>query len=93
MRAAELPLPALKAIFRADVEKLPAYVGAQVDGSYVLYKIAKVIPPEKLDAEMRKRLQAEFGSIIAQQDLAAYLASLRSRYKISINESLLEKER
>ena len=93
MKAAELPLPALKAIFRADVEKLPAYAGAQIDGSYVLYKVVKVTPPEKVDADMRKRLQAEYGSIIAQQDLAAYLSSLRSRYKLSINQALLEKER
>jgi len=94
MQGREIPLPALKAIFRADVEKLPAYAGAEVDGGYVLYKVAKVTQSDKIDVDMRKKLQAQFGSIIAQEDLSAYLSSLRSRYKISVNQSLLEtKER
>lgn len=94
MQGGDIPLPALKAVFRADVEKLPAYAGAEIDGGYVIYKIVKVNQSDKVDVEMRKNLQRQFDSIIAQEDLSAYLTSLRSRYKISINQSLLEtKER
>ncbi|SBT10200.1 PpiC-type peptidyl-prolyl cis-trans isomerase [Candidatus Accumulibacter aalborgensis] len=86
---------ALKAIFNADVQKLPAYVGAEVDGgNYMLYKIVKVSHPESVDDGRRKALQREYGTTLAQQDFAAYLAGLRQRYKININKSALEsKER
>ena len=93
MQAREIPQPTLKAIFRADVKQLPAYAGTATDGGYALYKIVKVDQPDKVD-EMRKNLQAEFASIVAQEDLSAYMTGLRSRYKINVNQSLLEsKER
>ena len=38
----------------------------------------------------RKKFQSEYGEIIAQQDLSAYLSGLRLRYKIDINKSALE---
>ncbi len=41
-RCRRLPL---QAIFKADVQKLPAYVGVEVGGgNYMLYKIMKVKP-------------------------------------------------
>lgn len=90
----ELPQAALQAIFKANVEKLPTYVGASMDGAYVLYKIAKVTPPENLDEGQRKALQQEFASILAQEDLSAYLNALRTRYRVEINKTALEsKER
>jgi len=94
MQGQQVPQDALKAIFRADAEKLPAYEGAAVGDAYTLYKIEKVIPLEKIDAEKRKSLQNEYSNIVAKEDLSAYLSSLRARYKISINKAKLEsKER
>ncbi len=90
LQSNQLPPAAVQAIFKADVQKLPAYVGAVVGESYVLYKIVKVSPAEKIDAAKRKGLQAEYGAIVAQEDLAAYLSGLRARYKININTALLE---
>lgn len=52
--------------------------GTSVGGNYMIFKITKVNQPEKLDESKRKGLQAEYGSIIAQEDLSAYLSSLRS---------------
>jgi len=85
-----MPVPALQAIFKADVQKLPAYVGSELGESYVIYKIIKVAQPEKLDEAKRKSLRDEYTTIVAQQDVAAYMASLRQRYKIEINTGLLE---
>jgi peptidyl-prolyl cis-trans isomerase D len=94
MQARDLPPAALQALFKADVQQLPAYVGAAVGGSYTLYKIVKLSQPEQVDGEKRKGLQSEYASIVAQQDLSAYLAALRLRYKININAAALEsKER
>ena len=89
-QALAMPIPALQAIFKADVQKLPAYVGSELGGSYMIYKIVKATQPEKLDEAKRKAIRDEYTSIVAQQDVAAYLSSLRQRYKIEINTGLLE---
>ncbi|HRF04654.1 SurA N-terminal domain-containing protein [Accumulibacter sp.] len=87
----QLPVAALQAIFRANVEKLPAYVGAQAtDGTYLLYRISKVGQPAVVDEKRRDALQSEYSTILGQEDFAAYLAGLRSRYKIDINQSALD---
>lgn len=85
-----MPIPALQALFKADAQKLPAYVGTELGGSYMIYKIVKATQPEKLDEEKRKSIRDEYTTIVAQQDVAAYMASLRQRYKIEINTGLLE---
>ena len=91
--ARQLPAAALQAVFAAKVDKLPAYVGAEVGGgSYALYKIMKVSQPEKLDANRRQALQREYSTILGQEDFAAYLAGLRQRYKIDINTAALERK-
>ena len=85
----QLPPAALQAIFKADAQKLPAYVGVGVGNDYMLYKIAKVIQPEKLEEAQLKALRTEYGSIVAQEELSALLTSLRSRYGVEINQSAL----
>lgn len=94
LQGRQVPPVAMQAIFKADVQKLPAYVGVEAGGGYMLYKIMKVGQPEKADANALKVLQREYSTMAAQEDFAAYLSALRSRYKIEINKSALEaKER
>jgi peptidyl-prolyl cis-trans isomerase D len=92
LQAAQSPLPAaaLQAIFKADVQTLPAYAGVEVDDAYMLLKITGIAQPEKSDENRLQALKAGYARIVAQEDFAAYLSSLRSRYKIDINQSLLE---
>jgi peptidyl-prolyl cis-trans isomerase D len=90
IRGGELPRAVIQTVFKADVQTLPAYAGSEIDGDYVVYKIVKVNPLEKVDEAQRKALQTEYGAIVAQEELAAYLTALRARYKININTSLLE---
>ena len=93
-RQLQLPPAAVQAIFKADVKKLPAYIGVATGNGYSLYKISKVVQPEKIDENQLNTLKAEYDSLVAQDDLSAYLSGLRARYKIDINKSLLEvKER
>ncbi|MDR2788858.1 MAG: SurA N-terminal domain-containing protein [Candidatus Accumulibacter sp.] len=86
----QLPAVALQAIFKAGAQKLPVYVGVEVDDGYTLFKISEVAQPEKTDENRLQAIKAGYARIIAQEDIAAYLSSLRSRYKIDINHSLLE---
>ena len=84
---------ALKAIFRADIGKLPAYVGVELrDRGYGLYRISRVIDAPPLDAANEKGMGEQLARQAAQQDYAAYLASLRGRAKIEINKANLEKK-
>ena len=85
-----LPPAAVQAVFKADARKLPVYAGAEIGGGYVLYKIVKVDVPERFDENKRKAFQAQYGAIMAQEDLSSYLAGLRERYKIKINQTKLE---
>lgn len=89
-QARGLPPAAVEAVFRADGAKLPAYAGALIGGGYAIYKVTKASVPEQVDAAKQKSLQAEYGSIIAQEDLSAYLNSLRKRYSVEINKAALE---
>ncbi len=90
MQRGDLPAEAVRPLFQAETEKLPAYVGVNVRGGYSLYKFVKLVPPEKLDETRRKALERQYAGILAQEDLSAYINALRARYKIDINKSLLE---
>lgn len=92
LQGKQVPPAALQAIFRADVQKLPAYVGVELpnDGGYALYKIMAVKPLDKVDEDRRRVLQRDYTTLVAQEDFAAYLSSLRKRYKVEINKPALE---
>ncbi len=84
---------ALKAIFRADSAKLPVYIGVELrDRGYGLYRITRVIDAPPADAAREKSLQEQMARQAAQQDYAAYMASLRAAAKIEINKANLEKK-
>ena len=86
----QLPPTVLQAIFKANVQKLPAYIGVNVGDDYVLYKITKVSQPEEIDEKQLEMLRNQYDAITAQENLSAYLFDLRSRYKIDINKAFLE---
>jgi peptidyl-prolyl cis-trans isomerase D len=56
----------------------------------VLYRISKVGQPAVVDEKRREALQREYSTVLGQEDFAAYLSGLRSRYKIDINKSALD---
>jgi peptidyl-prolyl cis-trans isomerase D len=83
---------AMRAIFRADVQKLPAYAGVELpnNGGYALYKITAVKPLETIEEGKLRALQSDYTAMAAQEDFAAYLAGLRQRYKVEINKAVVE---
>lgn len=92
-RSQPLPAPpvAARAVFQAPVGKLPAYVGVALDnGDYALYRISKVSQPESIDETRRRAIQREYAGLTAQEDFAAYLAALRARIKVEINQKAIE---
>jgi len=82
---------ALKAIFRADTGKLPVYVGVELPGrGYGIYRISRV-SEAPVDAAREKTLRKQLVQQAAQQDVVAYITSLRAAAKIKINRANLEK--
>lgn len=86
-----IPPPAAAAVFKMDGATLPAYTGVELPGSgYALFKLSKVNSGEQLDAARRQALLGQLANLSAQEDLRLYLAALRSRYKVEINQAALE---
>lgn len=82
--------PAIVAIFKADSNKLPAYAGVDLaDSGYGIYRISKISQPEKVDETALKATHQQLANFAAQLDVASYMASLRSRYKVEINKAAL----
>ena len=91
MDARQLPPPAVPAIFKLDAAKLPAYTGVELPGSgYSLFKLAKVVAGEKLDDARQQGMLTQLGTMGAQEEMRLYLDALRKRYKVEINQSVLE---
>jgi peptidyl-prolyl cis-trans isomerase D len=91
LEARMLPPSAAQAVFRMDTTKLPSYTGVEVPGNgYSLFKLTKVTAGEQLDAERKKAMLQQLGNLVAQEEVQLYLAALRSRYKVDINQAALE---
>jgi peptidyl-prolyl cis-trans isomerase D len=76
---------ALAQIVRADVSKLPAFVGVDIPGmGYGVYRIGKVQQPADIDPARRKGEEEQIGNIVAQQDLYSYVQALKQKAKVKI---------
>lgn len=68
------------AVMRADVSKLPAYVGVDVPGKgYSIYRISAVTQPEKKDEARRATESERVRELLTQQEMVAYIALLKER--------------
>lgn len=84
------PLEA-QAVFRLETAKLPAYTGVELPGSgYALVRLNKIVPGDKIDEATRKGMTQQLGNLMAKEEIQLYLAALRARYKVEINQAALE---
>lgn len=76
------------AVLKADVTKLPAYVGVEVPGSgYAVYRIGKVSQPAKPDEARRKQEADQIGQLVGQQQMFDYVEALKVKAKAKITVS------
>jgi peptidyl-prolyl cis-trans isomerase D len=88
---APLPAPAMEAVFKAGVAKLPALVGVELgEQGYAIYEIRNVIhaAPETIDKQAAQ-VRAQLEQLLSQQDVADYLDSLKQRADITRSLSRL----
>jgi peptidyl-prolyl cis-trans isomerase D len=88
----DLPEPVLRQAFRADAAKLPAYAGVDdARGGYTWVRVSRV-EQVKLPQEKAQALEQQVRAVLAQEAMAAYVASLKLKTGVKINKEQLEKK-
>jgi peptidyl-prolyl cis-trans isomerase D len=73
------------AVFKADVTKLPAYVGVDVPGvGYGVYRIGKVAQPAQPDATRRTQEAEQIGGLMGQAELYNFVEAIKAKSKVKI---------
>lgn len=82
---AQVPLDALRTIFKVDAQHLPQYVGTDLgDAGYVIYRVNAVDQAPVTDPAKITGVQQQITQINAQSEMNAYLASLKARSKVKL---------
>jgi peptidyl-prolyl cis-trans isomerase D len=89
MRPLNVPSASVRAIFASDAAKLPAFVGVESAEGYRLYRINRVAAVEP-PAEQVKAMRNDMRRLLAQEEMRAYLESIKAATKIKIEPSALE---
>lgn len=80
---------AVAAIMKADVQKLPAFVGVDVPGvGYSIYRISKLNAGVQ-DPARRASEKEQLTNAVSQQDVYSYVEVLKQKAKVKINQSAL----
>ena len=91
--AAGLTEPVLKQIFRTDTAKLPAYAGVDNPrGGFTLVRITRVVEADAIAPDRRKALADGLRQMLGQEEMLAYIASLKQKADVRITKELLEKQ-
>ncbi|MCK9382791.1 MAG: SurA N-terminal domain-containing protein [Sulfuritalea sp.] len=87
-----LPPDALRAVFKADVAKLPAHAGFASPGNgYALYRISSVKAGEAGKDDPRSRaLAQQYAGFVAGEEFSAWMATFKEKYPVEINKTVLE---
>jgi peptidyl-prolyl cis-trans isomerase D len=84
---------ALIKIFQTNANKLPAYVGVPAErGAFAIYKVIQVVPAPAPDPERLKAFTNRVGDQVGHELFNAYLASLKNKADIKINQANLDKK-
>ena len=74
------------AVFKADVTKLPAYVGVDVPGvGYGVYRIGKVSQPAQPDTTRRTQEAQQIGGLVGQAELYNFVEAIKVKSKAKIS--------
>ena len=83
---------AQRAIFKAPVDKLPAFTGLQLpNGAFVLYRIGQVKSGKGGDDPRARAQRLMLAQMAGGEDFNAYLAAKRAHYGVKIDAAALSK--
>lgn len=76
------------AVLKADVSKVPAFVGVEVPGQgFAVYRIGKVSQPAQPDEARRKQEAQQIADFVGQQQMFDYVEALKVKAKAKVNVS------
>lgn len=76
---------AAMAVLKADVSKLPVYVGVELPGQgYGVYRIGKAGPPAAPDTARRANEAQQINGVIAEQEMFNYVQALKAKAKAKV---------
>ena len=79
--------------FRTGAAKLPAYAGIEnADGGFILLKITRVVDDDKVEPDRRAALTEQLRQLVGQEELNAYVASLKLKADVKVQQDQLEKK-
>lgn len=74
------------AVFKADVTKLPAYVGVDIPGvGYGVYRIGKVSQPAQVDQARRTQEAQQINGLVGQAELYNFVEAVKAKAKAKIH--------
>lgn len=83
------PQAVVDAALRADPAKMPALLGVDLgEQGYAIVRVSKVVPRPEASAQQAEQSRQQFARLWGQAESQAYLASLKSQFKV---EMLAEK--
>jgi peptidyl-prolyl cis-trans isomerase D len=83
----------LTRVFLVDPDKLPAYTGALNErGGFSIVRVSKVVTPEPTDKARIEQATARLADQLGRELLLAYVASLRAKGDVKVNQANLEKK-
>ncbi len=88
-----LSAQALRVVMTADGSKLPVFAGTDAgDKGFAIYRVTKVVAGEAREGVKAAEAMAALDRQVGGEQLDAYVASLRARAKVDINQANLEKK-
>ena len=87
-----LPEAIVRQAFRADPGKLPAYAGVEIpQGGHTLLRITRVVDAA-MPPEAGQNFSESLRRVLGQEELSAYVASLKQKAGVKISKEYLEKK-
>ena len=81
----------MTAVFKANTSHLPAYVGVEDAQGYTVYRVSQVAPGAEPSADQVSSSTDALRRTQGQQELRAFVSTLRDRTKVEINAANVDK--
>lgn len=79
----------LKAVYGVGKDELPAHVGMEIDdGRYVIFKVTQIVDMEEITEDDISTAKEQLVQMVKQQQMSAYIASLRDKANVRIKGDL-----
>jgi peptidyl-prolyl cis-trans isomerase D len=88
----DMPGDVAAAVFKADVKKLPVFVGHEGPAGYTFLKISKVVDASTVDDAKRTAILPRLAQTQSQDEFEGLVQSLRSKSKITVDRAAIERK-